>query len=1036
MQITPSPAAVRKYLLIFFGVLICCYAIRVLWHVQAMTDIGLRCAFTTEINQVFEDYQVTRPVILAASASEPEMGRGQGVAPIDAPRQGDRILQLGTYEVDSWPRYLRSLIDLGGRDAPVVKDLADARANGLAFATCQGDRHVFVEFERDRAGGAPPIRFGSWWRLGHLPTAELVPSILWFFLKLGLFVVGALVFWKRPTDPAASQFFVLCIVTVGAYIGGYNWGRIATDPMLLVPFIVCGVMLPVVSLHFYLIFPRPKAFVRRYPGWTYLTIYGIPSGFLVALVLGYFRVRTLVRGGYPEAAVGEAWWILRNSVLVYLAVAAVWYLASVVSLLHSYRNAGDLTERNQVKWIFFGAVLALVPMGYTLYLVFMRREAFGAGGGTWPMFAASVCFTGAFAVSITRYRLLELDQIINSGAAYFLVSVLASLVYYAVVFLGMLAASLFGGQTIAGASLGQALRVSVTVLILMVLLNVARGGFKRVLDRRFYREKYQLDRTLRRMGQAIEQLVDPPTLARRLLQASADLCGTSQGSVYLREGDPPLYRLVGSLGAVPPPLAELSPGCPLVEHLETRRALTTRAGAASLPAQRQLRLLGGEVAYPLGHEGRLLAFVILGARDGAAYGEEELNLLAAFSQFTTLALESARRHRTIEELNRDLRGKIEKISEQQRRILALQSELTKGAVAVGVAPRTAEAASVSDNGAAGAATATPDPFGAIIGSSPVLRQVLDMARKVAPTPSAVLIRGESGTGKELLAHALHAASPRAGRGRFITVHCAALAPGLLESELFGHVKGGFTSAHRDRVGRFELANDGTLFLDEIGDISPEVQTKLLRVLQEKTFERVGSSEPVKVDVRIIAATHQDLEELIRQGRFRQDLFYRLNVIDLTLPALRERPEDVPELALHFLRKYGDRYGKAVTQLDDDAAAVLKGYAWPGNVRELENVIERAVVIAEGAAITAADLPAELCRTAAALPPAGGWRSADDPAPPPGGGLRAEREEYGRRERERLVRALAAASGNKAEAARALGLARSTLVSRLKKHGLS
>ena len=229
--------------------------------------------------------------------------------------------------------------------------------------------------------------------------------------------------------------------------------------------------------------------------------------------------------------------------------------------------------------------------------------------------------------------------------------------------------------------------------------------------------------------------------------------------------------------------------------------------------------------------------------------------------------------------------------------------------------------------------------------------MIALARKVAASPSAVLIRGESGTGKELLAEAIHAASPRAARP-FVKVHCAALSQSLLESELFGHVKGAFTGADRDRVGRFEQANGGTLFLDEIGDINLEVQTKLLRVLQEMSFERVGSSQPITVDVRILAATHQDLEAMIRAGRFREDLYYRLNVFSLRTPPLRERKEDIFELAVHFLGRHAERIGKAVTHLDEEAVEALVAYDWPGNIRELENVIERAVVLADGPAITA------------------------------------------------------------------------------------
>jgi DNA-binding NtrC family response regulator len=403
-----------------------------------------------------------------------------------------------------------------------------------------------------------------------------------------------------------------------------------------------------------------------------------------------------------------------------------------------------------------------------------------------------------------------------------------------------------------------------------------------------------------------------------------------------------------------------------------------------------------------------------------SYRAEDLNLLSAFAQLTSLALESAERHQTIEGLNGDLRAKVQKISEQQRRILALQSQLTRQrTAAVEEVPVPASSSST------------------ILGSSQAVRQLLETARKAAVTQSAVLIRGESGTGKGLLARVMHDNGPRAGKP-FVKVHCAALAPGLLESELFGHVKGAFTSAHRDKVGRFELAHGGTLFLDEIGDIGLEVQTKLLRVLEEKTFERVGSSEPVQVDVHIMAATHQDLEELIRQGRFRLDLYYRLKVIDILVPPLRERREDIAELAQHFLQRFAQRCGKEVSQIDDDALAVLKAYHWKGNIRQLENVMEQAVVMAEGPTITVADLHAELFR---GEPSADGAPGSDGAQESSGilvaaGGIRAEREERDRHEKERLVRALAAAGGNKAEAARALGLARSTLVSRLKKYGLS
>jgi transcriptional regulator with GAF, ATPase, and Fis domain len=1020
------------------------YAFSVVWYVPSTPDIGIYCAFT--------------PVVKRLS---PELN------PETSPSVGDNLVQVGRYrfpdETQPHPlwaqvRLQRELQDL--RSAKMVPLPADRRhlltnprfnasllesagiekltysseqvdqflegpgGEPVAVQRLDGQKEVLVKFKRARSDQIQEV----WRPLGSMPVNELIPSLLWFFLKLGLFTVGALVFWKRPQDGSAAQFFLLCIVTLVAYMGGYHWMRIATQPWLVVVFMACGVFLPAVSLHFYLVFPRAKEILQRYPWEILVAMYGIPAAFLAILLMTYFQLRGMVYSPFSELAVTEAWTKFNREINVYLGAAALYYLLSVLGLIHSYRTAANFTERKQVQWILIGALAALVPIGYTLYLIISQLDDFGAGAATWPMFAASVCFTVAYAISITRYRLMELDQIISSGMIYFLLSFLAGLVYYVIAIVGMLVGGVIHVNDLP--SFTQALPVVTTAFLLLLSLDLVRGRVKRALDRRFSKEKYKLDRTLQRMGQAIEQLVDPPTLARHLLQATGELLGVSQGAVYLREGTPPLYRLAGSLGS-PPPLTELPPGCPLLEALQLRKeVLATRQGlgAGFDPAQRQLRFLGGEIGFPLTHEGQVLAFLVLGAKQSGVFGPENVNLLSAFAQLTVPALQSAERLRTIEALNNDLRSKVEKISEQQRRILALQSQLT------GQSARNSEEPSETSADDKPFLVPSPASNGAgrsqngIIGSSLPVRRLLELARKVSATQSAVLIRGESGTGKELLARALHANSSRAEQA-FVKVHCAALSPGLLESELFGHVKGAFTGAHRDKVGRFELADGGTLFLDEIGDITLDVQTKLLRVLQEKTFERVGSSEPLQVDVRIIAATHQNLEELIHQGRFREDLYYRLKVIDIRVPSLRERREDIPELALHFLQIYARRCDKRVEQIDDDAMAMLKSYRWPGNIRELENVIERAVVVAEGPTIMAGDLSPEITRNFEAVPFEGTAPS------PSANGLRAEREEFDRREREQLVRALATAGGNKAEAARALGMARSTLLSRLKKYGL-
>jgi len=318
-----------------------------------------------------------------------------------------------------------------------------------------------------------------------------------------------------------------------------------------------------------------------------------------------------------------------------------------------------------------------------------------------------------------------------------------------------------------------------------------------------------------------------------------------------------------------------------------------------------------------------------------------------------------------------------------------------------------------------------DPHGLVGSSEPMLR-VLEQVRKVAATDATALVLGESGTGKELVARAIHDGSPRREKP-FVSVSCAAIPEGLLESELFGHERGAFTGAIRRKLGRFELAHEGTLFLDEVGDLPPSVQVKLLRVLQERRFERVGGEETVEVDVRLVSATNRDLPELVREGRFREDLYYRLDVVAIRLPALRERPGDVEELARHFLARAGPRLGRpAVTGFTPDALELLRKHRWPGNVRELENVVEQALVFAEGELVTPAELPDALRR---APPP-----QLSPPLVAPAGD-RSLTEVLEDLERQLILAAYEKAKGVKAETARLLGIKPSALYYKLEKYGI-
>jgi two-component system response regulator HydG len=313
--------------------------------------------------------------------------------------------------------------------------------------------------------------------------------------------------------------------------------------------------------------------------------------------------------------------------------------------------------------------------------------------------------------------------------------------------------------------------------------------------------------------------------------------------------------------------------------------------------------------------------------------------------------------------------------------------------------------------------------GAIVGTSAPMRRVFEAIALVAPTEATVLILGESGTGKELVAQAIHANSPRRA-GPFITVNCAALPETLLESELFGHERGAFTGATERRLGRFELAHGGTIFLDEIGELTPAAQTKLLRVLQSQEFERLGGSKTLKVDVRVIAATNKDLDAAVRAGQFREDLLYRLRVFPLTVPPLRERRDDIPLLAEHFLKRYAERHRRRLRGLTPRALDLLMRYDWPGNVRELEHAIERAVILARGEHLTPEEWPPTI-RAAG---------QAEDSAchqPPVPVGLTLKEVE-----RELIRKTLERTGGNRTKAAEVLGISRATLHNKLKEYGLT
>ncbi len=1061
--------------------MVLCYSLMVLMHVAWMGTIGLRCLFGTDVKEEIPADFVWKAV------GDPGAGVGEAPDQGGRPRVGDQILSIGgtSLRPGNYGDYIQAMRSLHDRVGQFVE----------------------VAWRHGRTG--EPITAEAMVR--YPPTWSYVWSCIWFFQEVLIFAVGARVFWKRPGDRSARLFFVLCLVTVGAYMGGYHWTEIVLRPTLIYPFVFFALLVPVVNLHFFLVFPRENPLLKRRRRLVLGLLYGVPGVSLAAIWGTMFVSHWLRIHGDPlRAAVGER--VIRALALGYIGVAAMIFALCIPCLVYSYRHAATRGEKNQVKWILLASLIASVLIVYLLFQAWMDTSTLGRDSGAWPMFGVSVLYTLAYAFSITRYKLMQVEEIINRSVVYFALSVTAGLVYSGLL---LVFGWLIRDQMRTSPTSGGAMVAAFSVVLVLILSEVARGRFQRVIDRRFFREKYKFDQAMQKMRVAVGSLVDRGTLGRRLLEGAAEVLRVEWGAIYLAGPSDREFQLAACHGPSPDE-AVLTADNPLVARL--RQAPTVRLSHATSPsagsdsATDAMIALGGEAATALGQgqlgDSQLGGLLVLGPkRSGMPFEDEEMAFLGALSSVATLALHSADIQETLESLNHELRDKVDKIAEQQRRILILQEQLRgraeretdrdrdrdreRDAAAGGDEPR-GEADSKRGVAARSPAEESSSAvFGELRGSSQAVRRMIVTARKVAASPSAVLIRGESGTGKELLAAAIHAASPRAARP-FVKVHCAALSQSLLESELFGHVRGAFTGADRDRKGRFEQANGGTLFLDEIGDINLEVQTKLLRVLQEMSFERVGSSQPVAVDVRIIAATHQDLEALIREGLFREDLFYRLNVIPLRTPALRQRKEDILELAGAFLARYSERTGKSLTHLEPEAVELLMAHDWPGNVRELENVIERAVVLADGPAITVEDLPQEVrepgrrrFRGRHPAPaglnvvgngkeqgggggePAGATRggraaaarsiaAGTDTAPPrarPGEGSRRSRttdrddgrepaggEEWNAEflayERQRLTDAMAEAEGNKSIAARLLGMPRSTFFSKLRKHGLA
>ncbi len=982
---------------------------------------------------------------LIAEESSADSGNRR-VTVVDAPRQldpsrswvarGDQLVEVAGFRTRTFVDFAQALIWL--RSPP--QDAIGILNPGTNPDTEVEDESTLPLQESRELGRLVKVRYRDhdtgmiercWLPLQRQPLGGLVLSLVWFILQAAVFALSGLAFWKRPYDRPVRVYFALCAVTSVAYVGGNHWWVLAGSLWFMVPFAICGMLLPAVLLHFFMVYPSPKHVLRRWPQLMLTAIYGVPALFasLIIVIMGASTwLSSQPALGNPlnqlaqelqGSAAASLMPGLRHAIYLYLAVAAAYFGLSIIALVDSFRSTRNPLERSQVKWILWASLIATLPVAYTLILADRDPVGFAFGDARVPMLLASLLFTLAYAVGIARYKLLLIDQVVSRGMLYYVASFGLTLVFAL-----LIAVAGVSAWQEATSAYGYAVPVIVLVALAIIALAWLRDRAQRAIDRWFFREKYALDRALQRMNRAVSSLLERGDVADNMLYSCCEVLRVAEAALYLRDGASTRFRLAAAVGSSSLPL-QFDADDDLLAQVGQGVSLQ-RVPSGTSPSQLTLRRLNAELIHGLEVDGETTGVVALGAKpNAAAYTAEDVTFLTAVGRITSVALHCAKVHENMSRLNEELQHKAEKISEQSRQISILQSELATGA----------------------ATAANPRPLesefrrGAIRGHSPAILHVLDTVRKVAPSDASVLIRGESGTGKELLARALHDNSPRRD-GPLIAVHCAALAPSLLESELFGHARGAFTDAREDKPGRFSLASGGTLFLDEIGEISLDIQVKLLRVLQERMIEPVGSTRPIEVDVRMITATHRNLEELIAEGRFREDLYYRLNVVSVTLPALRERGDDIFELALYFLRRAAERTGKRITQFDEAAIAALMRYRWPGNIRELENAVERAVVLADGDRVTLNDLPATLVdqldaprlrgesqRSAIVMPHTVAARTR--PVSPAPALLVSGSDD----ERAMLLQALEQCGGNKAEAARLLNMPRSTYFSKLRKLGV-
>ncbi len=821
-----------------------------------------------------------------------------------------------------------------------------------------------------RRGGPDGPRTDVGVRLGHSPPpwAALVAALL----AVVLLALGLLARADRPDDPVAIRFWRTTTIYATAYTAGLSWNMLLVHPGLAAVGLAAIFLAPPIAADFSLAFPTaPRRSVRPYR----IFAYGTSLVLLVGTVAAIAWALSDWRSG--AASDGALRWAVR-CIATQLAMTVIVIAGGTIVQLRNARDWGG-AERAQLRWLMFGFGLTTVPYFISIPIAIWDIDRFLLVGYRPLLTAGAILWFASVSLAVLRVRLADVPGFIRRTMTYGIASGLAAAVYLAVV-LGVGVAS--------ERALGppRALAHLFAAVAALAVFGPLRARVSAAIDRRFFRDRLHYVQAVRELGEAVAPLREPADLARLVVERAVDALRASSGALYLRPAS-------ASEQASAPAEPELELADARGRELPARLAVQDALGLAGETGIAAL-LRRGESASADG-------VLLLGERRGGdLYSSEDRDLLRAFAGQLAVAIENARAFGTIAAMSRAREA-------QNREIASLRDRLED-----------------ENRYLRGRLDDTRREL-RIVGRSKVVKELQRQVERIAPSTASVLLAGESGTGKGLVARAIHAASDRADRP-FIHVDCGAIPHGVFESELFGHERGAFTGAVRSRRGFFELADGGTLFLDEIGELPLVLQPKLLRALQERSFVRVGGGRPVPVDVRIVAATNRVLGEMVARGEFREDLLYRLKVVEIAVPPLRTRKGDLPDLVQWILPELCRRNHKPLRTLSPEASKRLEEYGWPGNVRELQNVLERAAILCEGDVIQVTDL---------ALPD----------APPPEEDLAhlvALPEDADHRdvmesvEKRRLLGALKAAGGNQSRAARALGIARTTLINKMRRYRLT